>query len=97
MRVRADFNGLFGDVLCLSHGETCLGENGDLVVLLAGINVTAFEADIDDDGNPDDLIASGIVEVAPPWLQCNGSKWILRIDPDGVRHESDSLPERHSG
>lgn len=89
MRVHADFNGLFGDVLCLSHGETCLAENGDLVVLQVGMNLTVFEADIDDDGNPDDLIASGVVEVAPSWLQCNGSKWVLRIDQNGVRHKSD--------
>jgi hypothetical protein len=37
----------------------------------------------------DDLLATGTVEPAPDWLQCNGSRWVLRIDADGVRHESD--------
>lgn len=88
-RLRADFNGLFGDILCLSHGDTCFDETGAIVHLSDGIAITAFDEDIDDDGNRDDLIASGIVEPSPDWLQCNGSKWILRIDENGVRNESD--------
>lgn len=88
-RLRADFNGLFGDVLCLSHGDTCFDKTGAIVHLSKGMIVMAFEEDIDNDGNPDDLIASGKIEPSPDWLQCNGSKWILRIDENGVRHESD--------
>ena len=51
--------------------------------------VTAFDEDVDDEGKPDNLIAAGIVERPPKWLSCNGSRWVVRINRDGVRHESD--------
>jgi hypothetical protein len=89
MRVRADFNGLFSELLCLSHKDTCEDEDGNLVTLKEGMILTAFDEDLDDDGNRDDLIASGIVERSPQWLRCNGSRWVLRIDHNGVRHDSD--------
>jgi hypothetical protein len=53
------------------------------------MKVTATDDDLNDSGERDDLVASGIVEPSPEWLQCNGSKWVLRIDANGVRHESD--------
>jgi hypothetical protein len=91
IRVRGDFNGLFrgGAMLCLSHGKTCKDENGNDVVLHHGMKVTAFDPDIDDEGNPADLVASGTVHPSPDWLQCRGSKWVLMIDEEGVYHESD--------
>ena len=88
-RVRADFNGLFGDILCLSHHDTCKDAEGNLVTLKAGMIVTAFDEDADEHGNRDDLIASGVVEPSPEWLVCRGSRWILRIDSNGVMNESD--------
>ena len=88
-KVYADFNGVFGELLCLSHGETCKDESGAEVHLRAGMIVTAFDQDADEQGVRDDLIATGVVEQSPEWLQCRGSKWALRIDKDGVRHESD--------
>ena len=89
-RLCADFNGLFrgGSILCLSHKDTCLDESGNEVVLHAGMNVTVFDLD-EENGKPDNLIASGTVEPSPEWLQCRGSKWILKIDENGVRHESE--------
>jgi hypothetical protein len=89
IRVRADFNGLFGDILCLSHKETCLDAEGEVVTLHEGMCVTAFDEDADEQGNRDDLLASGTVERSPEPLGCRGSRWILRIDENGVRHESD--------
>lgn len=88
-RLRADFNGLFGEILCLSHENTCADESGALVTLEAGMLVTAFDEDADERGERDDLVASGVVESSPEWLQCRGSKWVLRIDQNGVRHESE--------
>ena len=87
-RLRADFNGLFGEFLCLSHSDTCKDEYGGDVKLAAGMVVTAFEEDYEGDAR-DDLLATGIVEASPDWLQCNGSRWTLRIDKRGVRHQSD--------
>lgn len=88
IRLQADFNGLFGNLLCLSHSDTCPDEAGNEIALAAGMRVTAFEPANDDEGRPADLITTGIVEPSPDWLQCNGSRWALRIDEHGVRHES---------
>ena len=79
-RVRADFNGVFGELLCLSRKDTCVDAAGNLVTLCAGMTLTAFDHDEDENGNRDDLIASGTVEPSPEWLQCNGSRWALKID-----------------
>ncbi len=92
LRVHADFNGLFREFLCLSHKETCIGADGQEVIVREDMTVTAFDEDVNDDGNPDNLIASGTVERPPDWLSCRGSQWVLRIDRHGVRHESD-LPK----
>ncbi len=94
VRLRADFNGLFrgGKILCLSHTNSCLDENGVAVELSPGMIVTAFDEDVED-GVRDDLVATGTVEPAPEWLQCRGSRWILRIDGNGVRHTSDITPQ----
>jgi hypothetical protein len=88
-RLQGDFNGVFGELLCLSHGETCRDEAGADVCLSPGMAAIVFENDPDIDGAPDALIATGIVEPAPEWLSCKGSKWVLRINALGVRHLSD--------
>jgi hypothetical protein len=59
------------------------------VVLHEGMKVLAFDLDSDDEGNPDYLIAAGRVARATSWLEHTGSRWVLLIDADGVRHESD--------
>jgi len=91
LRLHADFNGLFmsAHVLCLSHAETCRDRDGNEVSVEAGLRATAFDEDVDDQGRRDDLFASGTVERAPDWLAKHGSRWVLRIDERGVRHESD--------
>ena len=45
IKLRADFNGLFGEVLCLSHRETCTDENGNPVVVREGMCVLAYDED----------------------------------------------------
>ena len=76
-------------MLCLSHGDMCKDEFKNDVILCEGMLVTAFDEDIDLDGNRDDLLAHGIVERSPEWLQCKGSKWVLRIDERGIHNESE--------
>lgn len=94
IRLRGDFNGLFrgGQLLCLSHSDTCVDEHGNEVALYAGMLATAFEED-SEDGRPDEILASGRVEPSPEWLRCRGSKWVLVVDENGVRHASDSVAE----
>jgi hypothetical protein len=89
VKLQADFNGLFGEILCLSHEDTALDERGNRIALAAGMSVTAFEPDTDEHGEPDELLASGVVEPAPDWLACRGSRWILRMDARGVRYAND--------
>jgi hypothetical protein len=57
IRVWADFNGLFGEILCLSHRDTAPDQNGKEVQLRGGMVVTAFMEDVDEHGNRDDLLA----------------------------------------
>jgi hypothetical protein len=44
-KVHADFNGLFSDILCLSHEDTCFDENGAVFYLREGLTPTAFDED----------------------------------------------------
>ncbi len=88
--VSADFNGVMGDdLLCLTHSDSVKDRAGNVITLEEGMTLTAFDPDADEHGRPDDLFASGRVEPAPDWLRRHGSKWVLRIDDDGIRNESD--------
>ena len=87
--VQADFNGLFSQLLCLSHEDFCLDSGGNRVELRIGMMLTAFDQDTDEHGQRDDLFVSGVVEPSPEWLSCRGSRWVLRIDEEGLRWESD--------
>jgi hypothetical protein len=88
LKLKADFNGLFSELLCLSHTDTAVDEHGNIVTLAEGMQVTVFEENYED-GQRDDLIASGTLERSPEWLRCRGSRWVLRLDENRVRHESD--------
>ncbi len=88
--IYADFNGLLEcDLLCISHGDTARNHAGEVVALSAGMNVTAYDDDADAQNRPDAILATGIVEPSPPYACCRGSKWSLRINGDGIRHESE--------
>ncbi len=84
-KLRADFNGLFGDLLCLSHSDVATDEAGDAAPLQEGMDVVAFEEDVED-GQPCFLVAKGRVVPSPSSLQHKGSRWCLQIDQKGVRH-----------
>lgn len=82
--VRADFKELFGNLLCLSHGESCTDPDGSPVDIAEGQMVTAFE-DESSGTRREYLVASGSIERAPKELACPGSRWVLRLDAQGVR------------
>jgi hypothetical protein len=81
--VRGDFNGLFGDLLCLSHDDTATRASGEVVTLATGMALIAFEHDWDED-QPSALILRGRVEPSPDELACRGSRWCLRGDERGL-------------
>ncbi len=85
-RVVGDFNGLFGDLLCLSHSETVTTDSGEPMALFEGLEIIAYEPDIDDDGSPIFLVARGVVTASPPELVHAGSRWSLVVDEKGMRH-----------
>ena len=76
-------------MLCLTHSETAPDERGEPIPLREGMQVLAFDEDMDEEGNPDRLIATGTVARPPDWLQHSGSRWVLVLDDRDVRHESD--------
>lgn len=88
IRLRADFNGYFGDLLCLSHSDTAIDEHGAEVALVEGMEVVAFEEDAGVDGTPVFLVARGLTIRSPESLQHVGSRWCLQIDGQGVRDVS---------
>ena len=85
VRIWADFNGLFGDLLCLSHSETAIEASGAIVHLHEEMEAVAFEED-EEDGQRCFLVAKGHVVRSPHALQHQGSRWCLKIDALGVRH-----------
>ena len=87
--VFGDFNGVFGEIMCLSHEDTSKSATGERVALAGGMDVVAFDPEPDEHGNPDALVARGRVEPSPDWLTCKGSRWCLRFDEHGIRHWSE--------
>lgn len=53
-RLYADFNDYFGDILCLTHGDTYMSENGDEVMIREGMIVTAYDEDSNNAGARDE-------------------------------------------
>jgi hypothetical protein len=66
-----------------------MGPDEKGIVVHQGMSAIAFDEDVDDDGKPDNLIASGTMERPLAWLKCRGSHWVLRINQNGDGHESD--------
>jgi hypothetical protein len=65
----------------------CAGTTHDLerqqIKLAAGLAVTLYADDADDEGRPDDIEASGVVEYSED-EQC----WVARIDWSAIHHAS---------
>ena len=88
-RIETDFNGFFeADLLCLAHEQRPPDHNGNPVDLAPGQYVIAYSEDIGDDGSPEFIVASGIVELSPSSPPHRGSIWSLRVDSRGVRYLS---------
>ena len=88
--VEADFNGILEPgLLCLSHADEVKDSQGNIIRLQEGMVLTAYDLDADENEKPDNIFATGIVERSPSYAKCKGSLWSLRINSDGIRHESD--------
>ena len=89
-RFYVDFNELIEqDLVALSNEDTKKTSIGESVLLREGLSIDVYSDDVDDKGEPDNLIASGIVERGPTSGWATHIKWCCRIDSNGIRHESD--------
>jgi hypothetical protein len=84
-----DFNELIEENLVLLSKEDIKKDfEGKEVLLFKGLQIKIYMDDLDEFGNVDNLIASGVVELNNTGLFpiC---KWNCRIDKKGIRHESE--------
>ena len=94
-KIPVDFNELAGNIVLLSQSDTKADSDGNLITLHEGMWVTVYDED-EEDGQPDNLIAEGIVVLNPlvkehpAWAHV---KWCCRIDQNGIKHESEFLPK----
>jgi hypothetical protein len=90
-RLYVDFNELIErNLVLLSKDDTKLTLTGESVLLYEGLAIDVYSDDLNDEGKPDNLIASGIVERNSTRGWAKHVKWCCRIDSDGIRHESDA-------
>lgn len=67
---------------------TCMGTHRDLeaqaLQLCDGLIVNVYSDDLDEHGQPDDLIAEGTVR-----FDAANQRWVLELDHASIRHASD--------
>ena len=85
-----DFNEMLeSNLVLLSAGDTKTDSRGEVVSLREGLEVVVYMDDMDDNGNIDNLVASGVVERNTSTTGWAGHvKWCCRIDSSGIRYES---------
>ena len=89
-RLEVDFNETIDfNLVLLSKGDTQPSSTGEIVVLHEGLPIEVYSGDVGDNGEPDNLVAYGIVERNTKTGWASHVKWCCRIDSNGIRHESD--------
>ncbi len=89
-RLYVDFNELIEpNLVALSKDDTKLTLTGENILLREGLLIEVHSDDVSDEGEPDNLIASGVVERNSKTGWASHIKWCCRIDGNGIRHESD--------
>jgi hypothetical protein len=86
-----DFNELMEfDVILLSQTDIKKDAHGSDVQLVEGLPIAIYSDDnIGADGQPDNLVAEGVVirnEYTGPFPHV---RWCCRISPEGIRNQSD--------
>jgi hypothetical protein len=85
-----DFNELLEpNLVLLSQHDTKQDTDGNIIRLYDGLTISIFSDDIDANGNPDNLIAVGVVERNRNNGWAKHVKWCCRIGPEGIRHQSE--------
>lgn len=95
-RVRVDFNEMVENNLVLLCKEDIKIDCHDKPVQLSeGLKIEVFEVDSDEDGVPDFLIATGVVELNRLDDWSSHVKWCCRIDEGGINYESE-IVKKHT-
>jgi hypothetical protein len=62
-KLYVDFNELIDEnLVALSASDTKLAVTGESILLRDGLAIEVYSDDLNDDGQPDNLVASGVVE-----------------------------------
>jgi hypothetical protein len=90
-RISVDFNEMVEpDLVLLSKTDTRTDSSGATIVLSEGLPVRLYDEELGADGQPDNLLADGVVERNKNDLSWTSpAKWCCRIDGNGIRHESE--------
>jgi hypothetical protein len=85
-----DFNEMLEpDLVLLSVTDAAISSSNEIVHLSDGLEVAIYTDDLDEHGQPDNLVASGIVERNRTRGWGAHVKWCCRIDAQGIKHQSD--------
>ena len=89
-RIYVDFNEMASKTeVLLSQGDAVTDSDGNVVSLSEGMELAVYSHDIDDDGKQDNLIAEGIAVRNHHGGWTAAALWLLRINDQGIRHQSD--------
>jgi hypothetical protein len=87
-RLYVDFNELIDhNLVLLSQSDYKTDSMGNSIHLYEGKIVSIYMDDTDEEGNPDNLLAEGIVIPNP--LPNHIAKWCCQINEKGIYHESE--------
>jgi hypothetical protein len=92
-RIYVDFNEMVtNDIVLLSKGDTKTDSFGKPITFYDGMPVNIYMEDIDENGNIDNLIASGkaIQYDLGDYGNWKYVKWCCKINENGIIHESDT-------
>ncbi|MFC4314202.1 hypothetical protein ACFPN2_34370 [Steroidobacter flavus] len=85
-----DFNEMLEpDLVLLSAEDTKRDVAGALVQLREAMAIDVYMDDVNERGEPDNLVASGRVEKNQSTGWGSNARWCCRIDEHGIRHQSD--------
>jgi hypothetical protein len=85
-----DFNEMLEpNLVLLSATDAKTASNGTVVLLSDGLKVSVYMDDTNEHGHPDNLVATGVVEVNQSTGWGAHVKWCCRIDTNGIRHQSE--------
>jgi addiction module HigA family antidote len=90
-RFYVDFNELIeSDLVALSASDEKLSSTGEKISLQDGLLIDVYSDDLNDKGELDSLIASGVVERNSALGWAEKIRWCCRIDALGIRHQSET-------